>query len=239
MKTRLSVIAFLCCAQLWTGCSAKNPDESDIKGLSAAAVTPGCEFASADDRLYRIEPADQLNISFYLSPEFNQVLTVRPDGDISMPVVGNVRAQGLTPKELEKTLDQLYSQELKDPKATVRLDKSPGRVVYVQGQVSKPGEVPLLPGMTAVQAIAASGGLTDSAGPSEVVLIRRDACGNAHGQQLRLDLVLNQKDNEGDVALLPSDVVIVPRSGIAQFDLVVKQYVRDAMPVQMFIAPPF
>jgi protein involved in polysaccharide export with SLBB domain len=240
-KTKLSVIAFLCCTQLWTGCSAKNPDESDIKGASAAAFTPGCEFASADDqfRLYRIEPADQLNVSFYLSPEFNQVLTVRPDGDISMPVVGNVRVQGLTPKQLEKTLDQLYSQELKDPKATVRLDKSPGQVVYVQGQVGKPGAVSLLPGMTAVQAIAASGGMTDSAGPSKVVLIRRDACGNAHGQRLRLDLVLNQKDNEEDVALLPSDIVIVPRSGIAQFDLDIKQYVRDAMPVETFIAPPF
>jgi len=209
--------------------------------MFASAVTPGCEFASADDqlRMYRIEPADQLRISFYLSPEFNQVLTVRPDGNISMPVVGNVRVQGLTPKDLEKTLDQLYSKELKDPKATVRLDKSPGQVVYVQGQVGKPGTVRLLPGMTAVQAIAASGGLTDAAGPSKVVLIRRDACGNAHGERLRLDLVLNQKDNEEDVVLLPSDVVIVPRSGIAQFDLDMKQYVRDAMPVETFIAPPF
>ncbi len=99
--------------------------------------------------------------------------------------------------------------------------------------------MPLLPGMTAVQAIAASGGLTDSAGPSKVMLIRRDACGNAHGQRLRLDLVLDQKDNEEDVALLPSDIVIVPRSGVAQFDLNMKQYVRDALPVEMFIAPPF
>jgi polysaccharide export outer membrane protein len=241
MKRKSLAIAFLCCTLLWAGCSARNPNESDIKGLSAAAVKPGCEFASSDEqlRLYRIEPADQLSISFYLSPEFNQVLTVRPDGNISMPVVGNVPVQGLTPKQLEQTLDQLYSQELKDPKATVRLDKSPGQVVYVQGQVGKPGAVPLLPGMTAVQAIAASGGLTDSAGPSKVMLIRRDACGNAHGQRLRLDLVLDQKDNEEDVALLPSDIVIVPRSGVAQFDLNMKQYVRDALPVEMFIAPPF
>jgi polysaccharide export outer membrane protein len=156
-----------------------------------------------------------------------------------MPAVGNVHVEGLTPKEVEKNLDLLYSQELKDPKATVQVDKSPGQVVYVQGQVSKPGAVPLSPGMTAVQAIAASGGLTDTAGPSKVVLIRRDACGNAHGQRLRLDRVMNQKDNEEDIALLPSDVVIVPRSGIAQFDLNIKQYVRDALPLETFIAPPF
>ena len=75
--------------------------------------------------------------------------------------------------------------------------------------------------------------------PGKVVLIRRDACGTAHGQNLKLDKVLDQKSNEEDVALLPSDVVLVPRSGIAQFDLDVKQYVRDAMPVEVYAAPPF
>src|SRR5579863_480743 len=137
MKTKLSIIALLCCAQLWMGCSAKNPDESDVKGVSTAASLPGCGFASADDqfRTYRIQPGDQLDISFYLSPEFDQDLTVRPDGNISMPVVGNVRVQGLTPGQLEKNLDRQYSQELRDPKTTVRIDKSPGQVVYVEGQV--------------------------------------------------------------------------------------------------------
>ncbi|HVB55177.1 MAG TPA: polysaccharide biosynthesis/export family protein [Candidatus Acidoferrales bacterium] len=241
MKTKLSVIALLCCAQLSMGCSASNRGAADIKGVSTAAVLPGCELVSAEDpfRTYRIEPGDQLNISFYLSPEFNQVLTVRPDGGISMPVVGNVRAEGRTPKEFENALDELYSHELKDPRVTVRLDKSPGQVVYVEGQVGKPGAVPLHPGMTAFQAIAASGGMTDAAGAGKVLLIRRDACGNAHGERLKLNEVLNQKDNQEDVALLPADIVMVPRSGIAQFDLNMKQYVRDAMPFEVFMAPPF
>ncbi len=241
MKRKLLVIALLCCAQLLFGCSAKDPEATDIKGVSMAPVSPACQFTSVDDqfRSYRIQPGDQLDISFYMSPEFDQDLTVRPDGDISMPVVGNIHVQGLTPVGLEKNLNQLYSQELKDPKTTVRIDKSPSQVVYVEGQVGKPGAVPLQPGMTAIQAIAASGGMNDNAGPSRVILIRRDACGNAHGQPLKLDKVLNQKNNEEDVALLPSDIVVVPRSGIAQFDLDVKQYVRDAMPVEVYAAPPF
>jgi polysaccharide export outer membrane protein len=241
MKTKLSIIGLLCCAQLWMGCAAKSPEELDVKGVSTSAIAPGCEFASADDqfRTYRIQPGDQLDVSFYLSPEFDQDVTVRPDGNISMPVVGNVRVQGETPGQLEKNLNQLYSQELRDPKTTVRIDKSPSQVVYVEGQVGKPGAIPLQPGMTAIQAIAASGGMTDAAGASKVVLIRRDACGTAHGEHLKLDKVLDQKSNEEDVALLPSDIVIVPRSGIAQFDLDIKQYVRDAMPVETFIAPPF
>lgn len=241
MKTKLSVVALLCCAQLWMGCSANNPEESDIRGPAAAAASPVCDVTAAVDepRAYRIQPNDQLDVSFYLSPELHQNLTVRPDGDISIPIAGNVHAQGLTPGQLEKSLDQLYSLELRDPKSTVRIDKSPWQVVYVEGQVSKPGAVPLQPGMTALQAIAASGGLTDAAGASKVVLIRRDACGNPHGEQLKLDKVLNQKDNEEDVALLPADIVVVPRSGIAQFDLNIKQYVRDAMPLETVIAPGF
>jgi protein involved in polysaccharide export with SLBB domain len=223
------------------GCAANNPEESDMKAPATAAVSPVCDFTAATDepRAYRIQPNDQLDVSFYLSPELHQNLTVRPDGDISIPIAGNVHAQGLTPGQLEKSLDQLYALELRDPKSTVRIDKSPWQVVYVEGQVSKPGAVPLQPGMTALQAIAASGGLTDAAGASKVVLIRRDACGNPHGEQLKLDKVLDQKDNEEDVALLPADIVVVPRSGIAQFDLNIKQYVRDAMPLETVIAPGF
>src|SRR5216684_6773750 len=241
MKTKLPVIALLCYAQLWIGCSAKNEQGADIKGVSTAAVQPGCEFAAADDqfREYRMQPGDQRDISFYLSPEFDQDVTVRPDGNISMLVVGNVRVQGQTPKQLEGSLNQLYSQELKDPKTTVRIDKSPSQVVYVEGQVGKPGAVPLQPGMTAMQAIAASGGMTDAAGASKVFLVRRDACGNAHGQKLKLDKALNQKSQEEDLALAPSDIVVVPRSGVAQFDLNMKQYVRDALPVEPYITPPF
>jgi protein involved in polysaccharide export with SLBB domain len=239
MNTKLSIAALVCCAQLWMGCAAKSTEESDIRGASTASASPVCDVTAAIDepRAYRIQPNDQLDVSFYLSPELHQNLTVRPDGDISIPIAGNVHAQGLTPGQLEKSLDQLYSLELRDPKSTVRIDKSPWQVVYVEGQVAKPGAVPLQPGMTAIQAIAATGGLTDAAGASKVVLIRRDACGNPHGEKLQLDKVLNQKNNEEDVALLPADLLIVPRSGIAQFDLNIKQYVRDAMPLETVLAP--
>lgn len=241
MKIKLSVVALLCCAQLWMGCAANNPEESDVKGTLNSAALPVCDVAATIDepRAYRIQPGDQIDVSFYLSPELHQNLTVRPDGDISIPVAGNVHAQGLTPEQLERSLDQLYALELRDPKSTVRIDKSPWQVVYVEGQVGRPGAVPLQPGMTAIQAIAASGGLTDAAGASKVVLIRRDACGNPHGEKLQLDKVLSQKNNEEDVALLPADLLIVPRSGIAQFDLNIKQYVRDAMPLETVLAPGF
>jgi protein involved in polysaccharide export with SLBB domain len=102
MKAKLSIAALLCCAQLWMGCAATNPEEADIKGTPTAGVMPACDIVAAADepRMYRIQPGDQLDVSFYLSPELHQDLTVRPDGDISIPVAGNVHAQGLTPGQL-------------------------------------------------------------------------------------------------------------------------------------------
>ena len=107
MKAKLSIAALACCAQLWMGCAANSPDGADVRGVTSAAVLPACDFAAADDgpRLYRIQPNDQLDVSFYLSPELHQALTVRPDGNISMPIAGNVRAEGLTPGELEADAD--------------------------------------------------------------------------------------------------------------------------------------
>jgi len=91
--------------------------------------------------------------------------------------------------------------------------------------------------MTALQAITAAGGMTDNAGVSNVVLLRRDGCGNVHGERLDLGQAMKVKNNnEADAALLPADTVIVPRSGIAQLDLIVKQYVKDVIPVQPYMS---
>jgi protein involved in polysaccharide export with SLBB domain len=108
----------------------------------------------------------------------------------------------------------------------------------VQGEVARPGSVTLAPGMTALQAIAASGGLTDSAGPGNVLLVRRDACGDQHDEPLNLARALKSKGHEDDVELAPADMLIVPRSGIAAADLIVKQYIRDLLPVTPYISAP-
>ena len=111
-------------------------------------------------------------------------------------------------------------------------------MVYVEGQVGHPGPVPLAPGMTATQAITASGGLTDSAGPNNVVLVRRDACGEAHDEPLNLSKALKRQGHEDDVVLAPTDMLIVPRSGVAQAGLFVKQYIKDMLPINPYISAP-
>jgi polysaccharide biosynthesis/export protein len=190
-----------------------------------------------DQSHYIIQSGDQLSVSFYLSPEFDQKeITVRPDGNISLRLVGDIQAGGRTPEELASMLDKAYSSELRFPEASVLVTSMPGRVVYVAGQVTKPGEFPMHPGMTVSQAVSAAGGLTPEAGPANVIVARRDACGNIDETPINLKPLTSGKPGADDLALLPADVVYVPRSGIANADLAVKQYVRDLLPIEPYLS---
>jgi len=235
-------MALLWCALVCGGCAAGAAD-TDVAGVRspvAQRMRPDCLVTPvADEEVYRIRPGDKLHVTFYLNSEFDADATVRTDGKIELAAVGEVTAVGLTPVELEAELNRLYSKELLNPGATVRVDETPARVVFVGGQVEHPGAVPLSTGMTALQAITAAGGLTDLAGPNKVVLVRRDACGQPHDEPLNLAKALKQKGHQDDVVLAPTDLLIVPRSGIAEADLFVKQYIRDLLPVQPYLSPSF
>ncbi len=197
------------------------------------------QAAESDSGGYRIQPGDQLDIAFYLNSEFNDEVAVRPDGKITLRLVGSVQAAGLTPDQLAQELDKDYSSELRDPGASVHVKSMPSREVYVEGRVAKPGAFPLEPGMTALQAISDAGGFADDASDSSVILIRRDMCGAPHGTKLNLDAAVNKDGSDEDVALLPRDMIVVPRSGIGNVDLFVQQYIRNLIPVQPYFPIPF
>jgi len=192
---------------------------------------------SAPDGSYLIQPGDQLSVEFYLNPEFNDEVTVRPDGNLTLRIIGDVKAWGLTPTQLADVLDKAYLSELRSPDAVVHVKNMPSRQVYVQGQVSKPGAFALEPGMTAVQAISEAGGLTDEAG-SDAVLIRRDLCGQPSGIRVRLAKAMASPERNEDVGLMPRDVIVVPRSTIANIDLFVKQYIQGLLPIPPYMAFP-
>ena len=237
------------CALALAACSSQAPDRGDRpnrdSSQQASMISPesclesGGSFqaASLDNQGYRIQPGDQLAIDFYLNSEFNDNVSVQPDGRVVLRLVGPLQAAGLTPGQLSGQINQAYSKELKNPSATVHVQNMPNRQVFVQGQVNHPGAFPLQPGMTAMQAIADAGGQTDEAELSNVVLIRRDACGRADGSKIDLASATDKPDKGDDVALMPRDTLVVPRSKIANMDLFVKQYIRDLLPVQPYLSP--
>lgn len=194
--------------------------------------------AVEDRTVYRIERGDKLHLSFYRNGELDRDVQVRPDGKLSVEPVGDVGAVGLTPAELAQKLDVVFSEVLIDPGANVRVLDSPFRQVFVGGQVNYPGMVALKPGMTAMQAIISTGWMRDDARADQIVLIRRDACGKPYGTFVQVANAVEQASDhrQQDIALLPNDILVVPRSTVGKLDLFVKQYIRDMLPVQPYLS---
>ena len=178
---------------------------------------------------YIIQPGDLLEIKFFYNPEMNDGMTVRPDGRISMQLIGDVMAYGRSPNDLSILLRQKYDKELKNPEITV-IVRSFGSRIYVDGEVKKPGELELLRPLTVMQAIARAEGLTDKAW-KEALVIRRIKGKEPLVMMLDLDDVLTGRDFSQDVGLVPFDIVYVPRSPIANVNLWVHQYIRANIPV--------
>ena len=239
-------MAVLIAVSLVSGCAA-NQDRGDLKGATdAAALSPeqcanGAAIMSAaqpgaDEQSYTIQPGDELGVDFYLNPEFDDQVAVSPDGKITLRLIGQVQASGITPPQLAQEIDRKYLTELRSPDAVVHVKNMPARQVYVQGQVNKPGAFPLQTGMTTLQALADAGGVTPDAADDSVVLIRRDACGRPAGERLNIASAVKSPGNGEDAALMPYDVIVVPRSRIADIDLFVKHYIRDALPIEPYMS---
>ncbi|WP_142847823.1 polysaccharide biosynthesis/export family protein [Telmatospirillum sp. J64-1] len=180
---------------------------------------------------YVINPGDVLNIKFFFNPELNEEeLVVRPDGRISLQLIGEQQVAGLTPGQLEQRLQQAYASELRNPQVAVIMDSFAGQRIFVDGQVGTPSEVTLNGRMTALQAIASAGGFTDAA-RRQVLLIRRGADGQPVVANLDLHAALSGTDLSQDVALEPYDIIFVPRSGVADLNLAIDQYIRQNIPI--------
>jgi polysaccharide export outer membrane protein len=255
---RFSKLPILICASIFatslTACSSRNEatsrnDAASVGRGSAPSSMPAeqCEalgqihqsaLQDPRDANYRIQDGDQLGIDFYLNSEFNDTVTVDPEGKIALRLVGPLAAAGFTPDQLATSINKAYQRELINPGAVVHVRSMPSRQIYVEGEVTKPGAFPLQPGMTVVQAVALAGGTTPESAPNSIVLIRYDACGQPQGSKVDLASAVKNPSAGEDVALMSQDVLVVPRSTIANIDLFVKQYIRDVLPVQPYFNMP-
>lgn len=197
-----------------------DPLPADARAATAPVVRP-----------YVIQVADHLGIRLYDHPDLSEDVVVRPDGRISLQLVGDVQAAGVEPSALAARLESAYRSEFATPRVTV-LVRELGARVYVGGEVAKPGPVPLSANLTLVQAVQEAGGFLPSAHLSQVVLIRRDAEGRPTGYALDVRPVIGGLDPAKDVPLQPYDIAFVPPSKIADVNLWVKQYIRDNLPIQ-------
>jgi len=211
---------------------------SALVALALVLTVPGRAFSQAPpapaqpaDREYRIQIGDQLDIKFFYNPELNEQVMVRPDGRISLQLVPEIVAAGMTPAALTQHLIKLYSADLKQPRVTVIVRGFGSQRVFVDGEVGKPGLIPIVGTMSVLEAVAEAGGTKDTARTTEVVVIRRGPADKPVVFRVNLKSARDGSDLAQDVALLPFDIVFVPRSRIANVNLFVDQYIRKNIPV--------
>ena len=175
---------------------------------------------------YYISVGDQLDVKFFYNPELNENLVVRPDGRISLQLVGEVMAAGRTPEELTSTLKKQYADQLATPEVTVIVRSFTPYKVFVDGEVNSRQVVALVSPMNILQAITYAGGFTETARTDEVVVIRRSQEGKAVAIPVNTKVVIDGTDMRQNIELMPYDIVYVPRSAIGNAAKWVDLYLR-------------
>jgi polysaccharide export outer membrane protein len=204
---------------------------------SSVVRTPGAladrpeMAASAGD--YRIQLGDALDIKFFYHPELNEGVIVRPDGRISLQLVHEVQASGLTPEQLRKDLQDKYSNQISQPEIAVIVRSFTAQKIYVDVEVARPGLIPLTGPMTVLQSIASAGGLKDTARINEIILIRRGPENRPASMLVNVGKAIDGSDLSQDLTLQAADIVYVPRSPIANVNLWVDQYIRKTIPISL------
>jgi polysaccharide export outer membrane protein len=185
----------------------------------------------AAEASYLLRRGDRVEVRVLFYPELRTETTVRPDGMITAPGVGDVVALGRRPEEVAADIEAYYSRTLRDPATTVNVVKFGERRAYVFGMVNRPGTVDLEQRMTLTQAIASTGSLAPEAQLGSIVLLRRKSENSAQAYRLDLRGVVQGKSLAADVVLQPDDVVYVPAKFIANLEIFVDQLFRGLAPI--------
>jgi polysaccharide biosynthesis/export protein len=172
---------------------------------NGACAAAGCTRQSE----YRIGPGDVLHISVWKDNELGQTVTVRPDGMVTLPLINDIQASGLTPMQLRDDISAKLKQYLTDPNVAVVVQAVHSFVVSVLGQVNKPGRYELDGPATVLDVLARAGGLTDFASPSKIVIFRRYESG-VKRIAFDYDRVLSARDTQTNFLVQQYDIVMVP-----------------------------
>lgn len=203
-----------------------------VCGISCTTTPPSTEtfpMASATPKV-TLQPGDVLQVKFLYWPELNEEKqSIRPDGKISLQLVGDVQAQGRTPDELRTDLLALYKDKLIEPEISVVVGSLDSNRVYVAGEVNSPGLLMINGRLTALEAIMQAGGPKKESGKMNSVVVIRQRDGKQYGTTLDLRDALQSADSDPFV-LEPYDVVFVPQTNIDKVDQFVEQYVNRIVP---------
>jgi len=200
----------LAATHLWSQTSGTKPAAANnVRSESASSAKSAGEAQPSNvPPDYIIGADDTLHISVWKEPDLSETLPVRPDGKISMPLLNDITAAGLTPLQLRDEITEKLKKYVSDPRVTVVVTGMNSRRVFVTGEVSHTGPMTLLPHMTMLQALAQAG-FTQFANTKGIYLLR-----NENGKQVKLPFnykeVVKGNRPEQNIELRPGDTIVVP-----------------------------
>lgn len=175
--------------------------------LACSAVVPA--HAQEPPADYRIGPADVLHIAVWNDEDLSGRVLVRTDGKISMPLLNDVEAAGLTPLQLREELINRLTHYMPAPEVSVIVEEMRSRSVSVLGEVKEPGRYELTAARTVLELIAEAGGFTEFASPARIVIMRND--GESRERiNFNFSAAVSRRGNQENVTLKPGDVIVVP-----------------------------
>jgi polysaccharide biosynthesis/export protein len=200
-------------AEFGLGTPAPAPGGQQVSSATVASNGPSSGASASLPQLdhdYVIGPADDLEVSVWKDPDLSaREVAVRPDGKISLPLLGDIRAQGLTPNQLAANITERLHKYLSDPRVNVSVKAVNSQRYYVLGEVAHTGSFPLLTNMTVLQALSTAGGLSQFAKAKHIYVLR-----NENGQQVKLPFnyknVVKGQHVEQNVVLKAGDTIMVP-----------------------------
>ena len=196
-------------AQTNSPAPANGPEAEAGHSAAPAQITP--QLQTRYPR-YKIGSGDSFDVSFELSPEFNQTVTVQPDGFITLRGVGDVNVAGQNVPELTQTLKKAYAKILNDPEIVIMLKDFEKPYFIADGQVGKPGKYDLRGDVTVTAAVAMAGGFTESAKHSQVLLFRRVSDEWVEAKIVNVKKMLKDGNLHEDLHLHPGDMIVVPKN---------------------------
>jgi polysaccharide export outer membrane protein len=204
--TPIALALLLCAAAVQAQTPVGTSGTAPAPPLPRPAAPAAAAATSAD---YRLVSGDKLRIEVYKDAQLSQSLQIRPDGKITLPLVGDVPAAGRTSVELRDAIAKSLQEYMTDPTVTVIVTETTPQVIYVTGEVTKPGSYSIVNGqMSIIQAIAMAGGLTEFANKKDIRVLRKNGTGM---ETLRFNYkeVLNDETRREPLQLRPGDTVIV------------------------------
>jgi polysaccharide export outer membrane protein len=190
--------------------SAAPPAATLSPGPAATAAKPVVAGDVTPPPGYLIGPEDVLAVVFWREKDLSvDAIAVRPDGMITVPLINDIKAAGTTPDQLREQIQAAAGKYVTDPSVTVVVKTINSRKVFITGQVPKPGQYPLTAPTSVMQLIAMAGGVHEFADTKHILIMRSDG-GQQVAMQFNYDDVLNRKNLQQNIPLLPGDTVVVP-----------------------------